>query len=260
MSVVRTWRGRYDARDHGVEHPWTSALVLDDGTWLDLPDRSDDERTRLLGHQIVVTGTGDGATLAVTDVSVVDTIATDDPTPPSRPGTRVVTEVVVTWLEMHRDTDRVASPARAGIEVVPTRPSVDEYRGWYRAVGGPWHWYDREHWSDDRLATYLAQDGIDVFVLRDGDVGLGYAEFDRRDYGQCELVYFGLIPSAAGRGLGRWFLSWAIDHAWRERSLTRLWLHTCTLDSSAALPTYRRAGFRAYRHQRLRQLIVPTPL
>ena len=41
------------------------------------------------------------------------------------------------------------------------------------------------------------------------------------------------MPSHIGRGLGRWMLSAAIDHAWAV-GRERIWLHTCTLDHAAA--------------------------
>jgi GNAT superfamily N-acetyltransferase len=57
-----------------------------------------------------------------------------------------------------------------------------------------------------------------------------------------EIGYFGLMPHAIGRGLGRWLLGEAIRDAWCGDP-TRLWLHTCTLDHPAALPNYLKAGF-----------------
>ena len=36
----------------------------------------------------------------------------------------------------------------------------------------------------------------------------------------------------------------------------RLWVHTCSLDGPAALHTYRRLGFVAYRHDRFFQAIL----
>ena len=50
----------------------------------------------------------------------------------------------------------------------------------------------------------------------------------------------------AGQGHGRWLLAEALRLAWRE-GISRVHVHTCTLDHPAALAAYRRAGFTAYK-------------
>ena len=54
------------------------------------------------------------------------------------------------------------------------------------------------------------------------------------------------MPHAIGRGLGRWLLAEAIAEAWTSEP-DRVWLHTCTLDSPAALPNYKARGFTPYK-------------
>jgi thiosulfate/3-mercaptopyruvate sulfurtransferase len=57
-----------------------------------------------------------------------------------------------------------------------------------------------------------------------------------------DLAYFGLMPHVHGRGLGKWFLSQAVDAAWALKPL-RVTVNTNTLDHPAALPLYQRIGF-----------------
>ena len=64
--------------------------------------------------------------------------------------------------------------------------------------------------------------------------------------GQCELAFIGLVPELAGHGHGRWLLAEALRLAWRD-GVSRVHVHTCTLDHPAALSAYRRAGFTAYK-------------
>ena len=73
----------------------------------------------------------------------------------------------------------------------------------------------------------------------------GFAELDRRQVGEIELVQFGLVAEFIGRGLGKYFLQWVIDRAF-SYGLQRFWLHTCTNDHPAALPNYLKAGFAVY--------------
>jgi hypothetical protein len=79
-----------------------------------------------------------------------------------------------------------------------------------------------------------------------GGAVAGILELDFREGDACELAFFGLVPDAAGRGLGRALMAEAIRRAFR-RPIRRLHLHTCTLDDPRALPFYLRAGFMPVR-------------
>jgi GNAT superfamily N-acetyltransferase len=72
---------------------------------------------------------------------------------------------------------------------------------------------------------------------------------------EVALAYFGLIPRYTGRGLGWYFLNWAIDTAWTGGT-TRLTVNTCTLDHPKALQIYQRAGFTPLRQDHL-QILDP---
>ncbi len=69
-------------------------------------------------------------------------------------------------------------------------------------------------------------------------------ELDFRHDAACELSYFGLIPELAGHGHGRWLMSEAMARCWRP-GVTRVVVHTCTLDHPSALNFYRAQGFAA---------------
>ncbi|MEZ4402738.1 MAG: GNAT family N-acetyltransferase [Kofleriaceae bacterium] len=258
VSTV-TLTGRYECRDHGPDRPWTSAVVDAGGVIHDLVERTDDERAALAGRQVRVEGTPRGGAFEVVAVAPTAALPVEDPVPAGMVGVDRTVEVVIVWLELTARPPAPVPPAPADVVVVPTRPSVRYYRYLYDAVGAPWHWYDRKRWSDAELAAHLAAPGVEVAVVHHAGTPVGYAELDRRTAGACELVYFGLVPEAAGRGLGRWFLAHTVAAAWRDPALARLWVHTCSLDGPAALPTYRRSGFVAYRHERLRQRIVEAP-
>lgn len=140
---------------------------------------------------------------------------------------------------------RRESPPNARVErVAPC--TVERYRALYRDVGGPWHWRDRDAWTDERLAEHLAQPGVSVHVLTVDGAVAGYFELQRHDDGDVELVYFGLVEEYIGRGLGGYLLTTAVDAAW-ALDATHVWLHTCTLDHPAALANYRARGFEPYR-------------
>ena len=151
---------------------------------------------------------------------------------------------VVTLLEMRENpaTAIPASPLRlARIE----HPRTDDYRRLFRLVGARWLWFSRLTMDDAALAAIIQNPGVELFAVKDHDADdAGMLELDFRETGQCELAFIGLIPELSGKGHGRWLLAEAVDRAWRA-GVTRVHVHTCSLDHPAALSAYRRAGFSA---------------
>jgi len=157
--------------------------------------------------------------------------------------------VKTTYLEMTTWPAHDTPPSGEGIEVIHAqRPTVAFYRFLYDAVGRDFQWVDRTMMSDDALGAIVYDDRVEVHVLYADGTPAGYAELDRRTDGQIELAYFGMMPEFRGKGLGRYFLNWAVAKAW-SYDPERVWVHTCELDHPAALPTYLGAGFAVYYEQ-----------
>lgn len=159
-----------------------------------------------------------------------------------------VVEVVRTYLELRSPEQLRPTPLDdPNARIVRCDAiTVDHYRRLYRTVGDRWYWRDRDAWNDHRLSTHLASPNITVWECLVGDHSAGFFELERRDDGSVEIAYFGLVPAFIGRGLGKALLTRAAQEAW-ALSPTRVWLHTCTLDSPAALPNYRARGFEPVR-------------
>ena len=118
-----------------------------------------------------------------------------------------------------------------------------EWRALYRRVGAPWHWHDRDQWSDAQLGAYLARADVASYAIDAPPVSdAGLLELCSQEDGSVEIVYLGLVAEVHGHGLGAWLLGEAVQRAW-ARGATRVWLHTCTLDGPAALPNYLARGF-----------------
>ncbi len=159
-------------------------------------------------------------------------------------------EVVRTYLEL-----RAPTQLRPFYTTDPTvrflrRDSIgaDHYRRLYQGVGDRWHWHDRNAWSDETLATHLSSPGISVWKCLVGEETAGFFELAKHDDGTVEIAYFGLVEAFMGRGLGKAMLTRAAEQAW-SLGATRVWLHTCTLDSPRALPNYRARGFEETRKE-----------
>jgi len=160
-------------------------------------------------------------------------------------------EVVRTYLEL---LERPAANSDIswpnGITLTREAPcSVALARSLYAAVGRIYHWYDRDAWTDERLEAQMADPNVAVWVLRDAARPIGYFELAAGSDSSVEIAYFGLIPAAQGRGLGKRLLEAAI-RAGFDTPASRVWLHTCTLDHAAALPNYRARGFVPFRTER----------
>lgn len=152
-----------------------------------------------------------------------------------------------TYLQLlARDQLKRGPSALTGAVVIEHSPCpVSLARELYVSVGEPFQWTDRLSWSDERFASYLGQSRVRVFELLADGRRAGYFELLRDDEGGVEIVYFGLLAHALGRGLGRWLLERAADEAFAWGA-TRVWLHTCTLDAPSALPNYLARGFEPY--------------
>ena len=174
--------------------------------------------------------------------------------PDAAPATGTNLEVVITYLEMTARPVRPTVPAPAGEKLAVLRveaPTVPYYRYLYQRVGDPLIWYERKLLSDEELTKIIADPKVEIYVPYVSGEPAGYVEIDRRHAPDVSLNYFGLMPEFIGRGLGWYFLNWAIDMAWTaDPEPERLIVDTCTLDHARALQTYQRAGFRPYKQVR----------
>ena len=153
---------------------------------------------------------------------------------------------VVTYLEM-RERPEIAPPSSTLDLLRLTNPTAERYRTLFRLVGSPWLWFSRLTLDDVELEAIVQHPQVELFAVQDGngrDVGM--LELDFREAGECELAFVGLIPELSGLGHGKWLLEEAVRRAWRD-GVTRVHVHTCTLDHPAALSAYRRAGFTPFK-------------
>ena len=150
---------------------------------------------------------------------------------------------VVTYLEM---TER---PKPRPMPEAPLRlvrwasPDPAKYRLLFERVGARWLWYSRLAMDDATLRANIAE--VHAVVDRSG-VEVGLLELDFRKAGECLIRFLGLVPELAGKGHGRWLFGQTLALAWRP-GVRRVHVNTCTLDHPAALPSYLKAGFKAYK-------------
>lgn len=157
-------------------------------------------------------------------------------------------QVITYYLEMTDPSELRRSQAsvkeleirRAGV------PSPELNRFLYTAVGGDWFWTDRLSWTYQQWYDYLNRPELETWVAYLDGTPAGYFELEMQKCDQVELIYFGLLPHFIGRGIGGLLLTKAVERGW-QMGAKRIWLHTCTLDSPAALGSYQARGFHIYR-------------
>ncbi len=154
---------------------------------------------------------------------------------------------VVTYLEMREPPPAAATPTMSGFKVLRvSQPDLGWYRELYRVIGDPWLWFSRLRLSDDELRAILYDPAVDIYALSHGGADQGLLEFDRRQFPDIEISFFGVTTALIGKGAGGTLLRYCLPLAW-EHKPQRVWLHTCTSDHPGALAFYQKAGFVPYK-------------
>jgi GNAT superfamily N-acetyltransferase len=153
---------------------------------------------------------------------------------------------VVTCLEMTEKPALRPVPEVPGLSLARLGAGdTERFRHLFRAIGQDIMWFSRLFMAEEMLAGIIGDENVQCFALVKEAHDIGILELDFREAGQCELSFFGLVPSEVGSGAGRYLMNEALERAW-ARPIRRMWVHTCTFDHPNALGFYQRSGFRPY--------------
>ena len=155
---------------------------------------------------------------------------------------------VVTYLEMTSPSQHAARDNPDLNLVLHVDMDPDLYRSLFRKIGQDYLWFSRLSSTDEGLMSLFRDPNYHLYTLQRDGQDLGLMELDFRQTGECELAFFGLDDALIGTGAGRFLMTHAITNAF-ARPITRLHVHTCTLDSPQALGFYIRSGFTPYKQQ-----------
>jgi GNAT superfamily N-acetyltransferase len=163
-----------------------------------------------------------------------------------------VTPIITTYLEM-RSPDQLRPKWCADGRFLICEKIERDWRfnrDLYLAVGQMWSWNDKRVWSDEQWKEYGLAPELRTFGAYYDNSLAGYYELRRDDEDGVEIAYFGLLPEFIGRKLGGALLTSAIEEAWRTpSSVSRVWVHTCTLDHPSALGNYQARGMVIYKQE-----------
>ncbi|GIF13735.1 GNAT family N-acetyltransferase [Actinoplanes teichomyceticus] len=164
---------------------------------------------------------------------------------------------ITTWYLEQTDPAQLVPGGAPAVPVQVVRaelPSPELSRFLYTAVGGDWSWTDRLPWTWQQWLDHLDRPGVETWVAYVRGTPAGYVELDGTRPGEVEIVYFGVLSPFIGRRIGGFLLGVALEKAWSLAGrwpalppVTRVWLHTCSLDGPAALANYQARGLRVQR-------------
>lgn len=155
---------------------------------------------------------------------------------------------VVTYLELNARDGGRSAPLPAGFTVVEQDPiELAAYRALYRRIGERWLWFERARMPEAELRAKLTADGARVLFLVKNGEPVGLAELQaERDGADIEVAMFGVVEEMTGTGAASALMSHVLDISFAAGA-ERVWLHTCHFDHPAALPFYRKMGFRPWK-------------
>jgi len=159
-------------------------------------------------------------------------------------------EYRVTWLEMTTPPTFGWPRLPVGREAVLLKAETPPwwyFLSLYDAVGRDYAWTDKHDMARDSMTEWLQHPDVSLHTLMGQGWPQGFFMLDVREAETCDLAYFGLVPEALGRGLGKWLLQSAILTGWAQPGVARMTVNTCTLDHPRALIQYQRFGFAPVR-------------
>ena len=119
----------------------------------------------------------------------------------------------------------------------------------YKNIGKKHKWIDRLIWDEQKWIEYVSSKKVKTYVLKNKDDLVGFFElifhFEKKE---VEIAYFGILEEYQNKKLGSFLLSEAIKKSF-DQDISRVWLHTCSLDHKNALKNYISRGMKIFKSE-----------
>ena len=117
----------------------------------------------------------------------------------------------------------------------------------YKNIGKNHKWVDRLTWSEQKWIDYVSSENVKGYVLKFKDDLVGFFELIfHPENKEIEIAYFGILEEYQNKKLGSYLLSEAIKISFKN-NISRLWVHTCSLDHKNALNNYLARGMKIFK-------------
>ena len=130
-------------------------------------------------------------------------------------------------------------------------PDFQLNKFFYKQIGKKYRWIDRLAWGDKKWIEYVENPRVKTFVLKENNNLVGFYETVRDfDSDHSEIAYFGILEEYFGKKCGGYLLSEAIKKLF-EDGISRVWLHTCSLDHKNAIKNYLARGMQIFKSEKI---------
>ena len=117
----------------------------------------------------------------------------------------------------------------------------------YKNIGQKHKWIDRLVWTENKWIDYVSNERVKTYIFKYGDDLAGFFELIfYSEKKEVEIAYFGLLEEYQNKKLGSYLLSQAIKKSFVD-NISRVWVHTCSLDHKNALNNYISRGMKIFK-------------
>ena len=149
------------------------------------------------------------------------------------------------------ELNKVKKPSKS-LKVEKSSNNFQLNKFFYRGIGKKHRWVDRLSWSNDTWINYLNNKNLYTCVLKKNDDLVGYYEkIYYEESNEFEIAYFGIMEEYIGKGYGGFLLSEALESCLKEK-VSRIWVHTCSLDHENAIKNYLARGMKLYKEEKIK--------
>ena len=117
----------------------------------------------------------------------------------------------------------------------------------YKNIGKNHKWIDRLSWSEEKWINYVSNKNVRTYVFKFKEDLVGFFELIfHPEKKEIEIAYFGILEEYQNKKLGSYLLSEAIKESFKD-DISRVWVHTCSLDHKNALNNYKSRGMQIFK-------------
>ena len=130
-------------------------------------------------------------------------------------------------------------------------PDFQLNKFFYKQIGKKHRWIDRLSWSDEKWINYISNKNLETYIICECEELVGFFELlHNPELQETEISYFGLLEEYIGKKCGGYLLSEAINKLF-EDGISRVWLHTCSLDHENAIKNYLARGMQIFKSEKI---------
>ena len=122
----------------------------------------------------------------------------------------------------------------------------------YKNIGQKHKWIDRLVWTESQWIDYVSNENVKTYVFKYRDDLVGFFELIfHYEKNEVEIAYFGILDEYQNKKLGSYLLFEAIKKSF-VNNVTRVWVHTCSLDHKNALNNYIARGMKVFKTETIK--------